>query len=280
MSQAAPCSPRCTELPLSRAYSYETPGKLATFRRFFAVVHFCRSCQRPSPLRYRRDGTARSAPQRPPSELRRSIRSFASARTPITSSGGWCLAFKRTACTISRTCRSFGCTTIRPPPDDLGPSFCQRHGIELVKTPAAALGGAGGLDVDAVALIIEHGDYPVNEFGQILYPRYELFQQIVEFFKKTGRSVPVFCDKHLSYDHQKGGRHGRHGEEDGLWPDGRLFAAGDVASAADRAAARIADRRSGRLLSATTAATPKFICSMRWNACSACSSGAGAAKAA
>ena len=88
------------------------------------------------------------------------------------------------------------------PPADLSQSFCQRHGIELVKTPAAALGGEE-LDVDAVALICEHGDYPVNEFGQILYPRYELFQQIVEVFEKSGRSVPVFVDKHLSYDHQK-----------------------------------------------------------------------------
>src|SRR5262245_53773508 len=89
------------------------------------------------------------------------------------------------------------------PPDDLGPSFCRRHGIELVKTPAEALGGAAGLDVDAVALICEHGDYPVNEFGQILYPRYELFEQIAAVFKKSGRAVPVFCDKHLSYDHKK-----------------------------------------------------------------------------
>jgi hypothetical protein len=89
------------------------------------------------------------------------------------------------------------------PPDDLAKSFCSRHGIELVKTPAEALGGAAGLDVDAVALICEHGDYLVNEFGQILYPRYELFQQIVEVFKKSGKSVPVFCDKHLSYDWQK-----------------------------------------------------------------------------
>jgi len=89
------------------------------------------------------------------------------------------------------------------PQDNLGPAFCQRHGIELVKKPAEALGGSGGLDVDAVCLIIEHGDYPANEFGQILYPRYELFQPIVEVFRKSGRSVPVFCDKHLSYDHQK-----------------------------------------------------------------------------
>jgi hypothetical protein len=88
------------------------------------------------------------------------------------------------------------------PREDLGPSFCRRHGIELVKSPAEALGGAK-LDVDAVALICEHGDYPVNEYGQILYPRYELFQQIVDVFKQAGRSVPVFVDKHLSYDHKQ-----------------------------------------------------------------------------
>jgi len=89
------------------------------------------------------------------------------------------------------------------PRDDLSPPFCQRHGIELVKTVAEALGGPDGLDVDAVALICEHGDYPVNEFGQILYPRYELFQQIVQVFQKSNKSVPVFVDKHLSFDHQK-----------------------------------------------------------------------------
>jgi hypothetical protein len=89
------------------------------------------------------------------------------------------------------------------PRDDLSRPFCQRHGIELVKTPTEALGGPAGLDVDAVALICEHGDYPVNEFGQILYPRYELFQQVIEVFKKSGRVVPVFVDKHLSYDHNK-----------------------------------------------------------------------------
>src|SRR5205823_9608603 len=85
----------------------------------------------------------------------------------------------------------------------LGPSFCKNHQIELVKTVAEALGGSDRLDVDAVALIIVHGDYPVNDFGQILYPRYELFRQIVDVFQKSGKSIPVFCDKHLSYDHQK-----------------------------------------------------------------------------
>src|SRR5262249_19715690 len=38
---------------------------------------------------------------------------------------------------------------------------------------------------------------------QKLYPRYELFQKIVEVFRQSGRSVPVFCDKHLYYDRTK-----------------------------------------------------------------------------
>ena len=92
------------------------------------------------------------------------------------------------------------------PPDDMGPAVCEQRGIELCRTVAETLGGSAGLDVDAVLLICEHGDYPQNKFGQILYPRYELFEQIVDVFRKSGRSVPVFVDKHLSYDHRKAAR--------------------------------------------------------------------------
>ena len=88
------------------------------------------------------------------------------------------------------------------PENDLGPSVCTTHGIELAKSIPDALGGKNGLDVDAVLLIIEHGDYPVNERGQVLYPRAEFFEQIVEVFRKAGRGVPVFVDKHLSHDHR------------------------------------------------------------------------------
>ena len=88
------------------------------------------------------------------------------------------------------------------PADDLSQIDCPAHGVEISKTVAEALGGSKGLDVDAVLLICEHGDYPLNEFKQILYPRYQLFEQIVEVFRKSGRVVPVFVDKHLSYDHQ------------------------------------------------------------------------------
>lgn len=89
------------------------------------------------------------------------------------------------------------------PKDDLGRAYGRQYGIEVCDTVAATLGGKNSLDVDAVLLIIEHGDYPLNEYEQVLYPRYELFQQIVDVFRASGRSVPVFVDKHLSYDHRK-----------------------------------------------------------------------------
>ena len=88
------------------------------------------------------------------------------------------------------------------PDDDLGPEVCKKHDIELCSSVAQTLGG-DKLDVDAVLLIIEHGDYPQNERHQILYPRFELFQEVVDVFRKSGRSVPVFIDKHLSFDHRK-----------------------------------------------------------------------------
>lgn len=88
------------------------------------------------------------------------------------------------------------------PPDDLSDDFCRTHGIKLCQTVDDALLADGKLAVDAVALIIEHGDYPINERKQVLYPRHKYFQQIVKAFERSDRSVPVFVDKHLSYEHQ------------------------------------------------------------------------------
>lgn len=84
--------------------------------------------------------------------------------------------------------------------NDLSRGLAPKHGFEIAPTVADALGGAGGLDVDAVLLIGEHGQYPNNEIGQKLYPRHRLFMEIVEYFRKCGKTAPVFNDKHLSYD--------------------------------------------------------------------------------
>lgn len=89
--------------------------------------------------------------------------------------------------------------------DDLSRGLAKQHGFTIYPDIASALTlGADKLAVDGVLLIGEHGDYPYNTKGQKLYPRYEYFQKIVEVFRKSGRTVPVFCDKHLSYDRRKG----------------------------------------------------------------------------
>jgi hypothetical protein len=64
---------------------------------------------------------------------------------------------------------------------------------------ALTLGGSR-LAVDGVVVVGEHGDYPRNEKGQTQYPRWEFFQKIIEVFKDSGRSVPMFNDKHLSWN--------------------------------------------------------------------------------
>lgn len=63
--------------------------------------------------------------------------------------------------------------------------------------------GGDQLAVDAVLIIGEHGNYPKNDLGQVLYPRYEFFKECVDVFVKDGRSVPVYNDKHLSYSFEK-----------------------------------------------------------------------------
>jgi hypothetical protein len=88
---------------------------------------------------------------------------------------------------------------------DLSQELSRTHKFPLFPDVAGALTlGGDKLAVDGVLLIGEHGDYPYNDRGQKLYPRYELFQRIVAVFRKSGRSVPVFCDKHLSYDRKQG----------------------------------------------------------------------------
>ena len=59
--------------------------------------------------------------------------------------------------------------------------------------------GGSELAVDGVLLVGEHGDYPTNEKGQRLYPRYELFKEIVAVFKASGKTASIFNDKHLSW---------------------------------------------------------------------------------
>jgi hypothetical protein len=83
----------------------------------------------------------------------------------------------------------------------LGQKICRAKNIPIYKTvgEAVTLGGAE-LAVDGVVIVGEHGDYPTDLKGHWLLPRWWIYQQAIKVFEKSGRSVPVFNDKHLSYN--------------------------------------------------------------------------------
>lgn len=86
------------------------------------------------------------------------------------------------------------------PDGDLARGVSEEFGIPIFPTIAGALClGGDELAVDGVVLIGEHGDYPVNDKAQRMYPRKRFFDETVAVFRRSGRAVPVFNDKHLSY---------------------------------------------------------------------------------
>ncbi len=85
--------------------------------------------------------------------------------------------------------------------NDIGAGLAERYGVTVYPSIRRTLhNGEKELNVDAVLLIGEHGDYPWNERGRHMYPRRYFFEQIAGVFSESGRSVPVFCDKHFAYD--------------------------------------------------------------------------------
>ena len=84
---------------------------------------------------------------------------------------------------------------------DVGRAIAAEHGVPVHPTIVKALTlGGDRLAVDGVLLIGEHGDYAWNELGQQLFPRKYFMEQICGVMAAGGRSVPVFNDKHLSYN--------------------------------------------------------------------------------
>jgi hypothetical protein len=85
------------------------------------------------------------------------------------------------------------------PKDDLSRGLAKKHGFPIYPTiPEALTLGGKELAVDAVLIIGEHGKYPTNASGQILYPRRRFFEETAAVFTRSKCSVPVFMDKHLA----------------------------------------------------------------------------------
>ena len=90
------------------------------------------------------------------------------------------------------------------PKEDQSAERAKSFGFTVYPTITEALRcGGAKLAVDGVLIIGEHGNYPRNAKGQVLYPRYEFFKEVSRVFEHDGRSVPVFNDKHLSYSFAK-----------------------------------------------------------------------------
>ncbi|WP_035358873.1 hypothetical protein [Edaphobacter aggregans] len=85
---------------------------------------------------------------------------------------------------------------------DLFQERADRHpGMKLCSTIEEALTlGTGKLAVDGVVVVAEHGVYPLSPNGIMMRPHYEFFEQIMKVFRASGRSVPYFNDKELSWN--------------------------------------------------------------------------------
>jgi hypothetical protein len=76
-----------------------------------------------------------------------------------------------------------------------------RHpSLKLYPTIAEAVTrGSSKLAVDGVVVVGEHGEYPLSPTGIMMHPHFEFFEQITKVFRDSGRSVPYFNDKELSW---------------------------------------------------------------------------------
>jgi hypothetical protein len=84
------------------------------------------------------------------------------------------------------------------PQGDLSRDLARRHHFTIYPTVEEAVTvGRRGVGVDGVLIVGEHGNYPTNARGQILYPRRRFFEAVTGTARHR-RAVPVFNDKHLS----------------------------------------------------------------------------------
>src|ERR1051325_4760835 len=85
------------------------------------------------------------------------------------------------------------------PGGDMSRGLAAKHNFRIFDSIEGAVTlGRKEVAVDGVLIIGEHGKYPTNARGQILYPRRRFFEEVCRVFEASKKSVPVFSDKHLA----------------------------------------------------------------------------------
>jgi sugar lactone lactonase YvrE len=89
--------------------------------------------------------------------------------------------------------------TDQTPANDMGRAIAAEHQVPRFDSARAALQlGGDRLAVDGVLMIAEHGQYPESKTGQFVFPKRRFFTEVASVVERSGRAVPVFCDKHLA----------------------------------------------------------------------------------
>ena len=89
--------------------------------------------------------------------------------------------------------------TDQKPANDISRLLAASHRFPIKTRIADALTlGTGRLAVDGVLLVAEHGNYPFSATGNHQYPKRRFWDETIEVFRRSGKVVPVFIDKHLS----------------------------------------------------------------------------------
>ena len=89
--------------------------------------------------------------------------------------------------------------TDQVPSNDTSRELMRQNGVPIFTNIADTLTlGTDRLAVDGVLLVAEHGNYPKNETGNVIWPKRRMFEAVAKVFRDSNASVPVFCDKHLA----------------------------------------------------------------------------------
>lgn len=82
------------------------------------------------------------------------------------------------------------------PENDISRGIAAKHGIPMYETiEETLLCGGKQMDIEGIIIIGEHGEYPQNEYDQVLYPRRQFFEKCLQLMLKHDHIVPVFSDK-------------------------------------------------------------------------------------